>query len=147
MPGFCATCVTSKLPVILLLLLASFSLAAQDKGDEIIKSVYFRGGSYYIDSEQALDLSRWLDSIPNLLEKYQIQIVSHTDNIGGKQYNEWLSRMRSQRVYGILIQKDIPERIIHIKDWGSENPVYSNQSHQGMRMNRRVDVVLHPVVF
>jgi outer membrane protein OmpA-like peptidoglycan-associated protein len=147
MPGFCAAFTKNKHSLILLLLLFSFSLTAQDKGEEIIKSVYFRGGSYYIDSDQAVELSRWLDSIPNLLEKYQIQIVSHTDNIGGKQYNEWLSRMRSQRVYGILIQKDIPERIIHIKDWGSENPVYSNQSHQGMRMNRRVDVVLHPVVF
>jgi outer membrane protein OmpA-like peptidoglycan-associated protein len=125
----------------------SFACAAQGKGDEITKSIFFRGGSYRIDQGQAQELSRWLDSIPNLLEKYQIQIVSHTDNIGGKRYNEWLSSMRSQMVYGILIQKDIPERIIHVKDWGSENPVYSNQSYQGVLMNRRVDVVLHPVVF
>lgn len=147
MPGFCVNCMTSKLTVLCFFGLVSFSLPAQDKGDEIVKSIFFRGGSYYIDRDQEVELSRWLDSIPNLLEKYQIQIVSHTDNIGGKQYNEWLSRMRSQQVYGILIQKDIPKRIIHIRDWGSENPVYSNQSHMGMRMNRRVDVVLHPVVF
>lgn len=120
---------------------------AQVKGDAISKSIFFGGGSYYIDDEQAVDLSRWLDSIPNLLEKYEVQIVSHTDNIGGKRYNEWLSKMRSQMVHGLLIQKDIPERIIHTKDWGSENPVYSNQTYQGAVMNRRVDVVLHPVVF
>ncbi len=37
----------------------------------------------------------WLESFPNLLEKYDIQLISHTDPIGGKEYNEWLSKMRS----------------------------------------------------
>jgi len=120
---------------------------AQTPHDELIKSIYFGGGSYELDELQATELSRWLDSIPNLLEKYEILLVSHTDNIGGKRFNEWLSRMRSQTVHGVLIRKDIPERIIHIKDWAAENPVYSNTSHMGMRLNRRVDVVLHPVVF
>jgi outer membrane protein OmpA-like peptidoglycan-associated protein len=120
---------------------------AQVRGGEISKSIYFGGGSYYMDEEQAIMLSQWLDSIPNLLEKYEIQLISHTDNIGGKRYNEWLSRMRSQTVHGLLIQKDIPERMIHTRDWGAENPVYENDSYQGILMNRRVDVVLHPVVF
>jgi len=120
---------------------------AQVRGAEISKSIFFGGGSYYMDDEQAIMLSRWLDSIPNLLEKYEIQLISHTDNIGGRRYNEWLSRMRSQTVHGLLIQKDIPERMIHTRDWGSENPVYDNDSYQGVLMNRRVDVVLHPIVF
>ncbi|MBI1769506.1 MAG: OmpA family protein [Bacteroidetes bacterium] len=136
-----------KISFFSLLLLTSIAVDAQFKDDSITKSIFFGGGSYYIDDEQVVDLGRWLDSIPNLLEKYQIQIISHTDNIGGLRYNQWLSEMRSQMVHGILIQKDIPERIIHIKDWGLENPVYSNDSYQGLRMNRRVDVVLHPVVF
>jgi outer membrane protein OmpA-like peptidoglycan-associated protein len=125
----------------------SFSSHAQVRGGEISKSIFFGGGSYYMDDEQATMLSRWLDSIPNLLEKYEIQLISHTDNIGGKRFNEWLSRMRSQTVHGLLIQKDIPERMIHTRDWGMENPVYENDSYQGVIMNRRVDVVLHPVVF
>jgi outer membrane protein OmpA-like peptidoglycan-associated protein len=128
-------------------ILTAIAAEAQIKDGAISKSIFFGGGSYYIDNDQALELGRWLDSIPNLLEKYQIQIISHTDNIGGRRYNQWLSEMRSQMVHGILIQKDIPERIIHIKDWGLENPVYSNDSFQGAIMNRRVDVVLHPIVF
>ncbi len=127
--------------------LISFKTVAQTPAGELSKSIFFGGGSYYMGEEQAMMLSRWLDSIPNLLEKYEIMLVSHTDNIGGKRYNEWLSKMRSQTVHGLLIQKDIPERMIHTKDWGSENPVYTNDSYQGIMMNRRVDVVLHPVVF
>ncbi|MFM9836663.1 MAG: OmpA family protein [Cyclobacteriaceae bacterium] len=136
-----------KLSVILLGLFISISSMAQKSTDEIRKSIYFDGGSYYIDEYQAADLSRWLDSIPNLLDKYEIQLISHTDPIGGKRYNEWLSRMRSQAVFDILIQKDIPEKFIHSKDWAFENAVYSNDNYQGMVMNRRVDVILFPIVF
>jgi outer membrane protein OmpA-like peptidoglycan-associated protein len=120
---------------------------AQQQSDEIRKSIYFGGGSYYVTDEQITSLFQWLDSIPNLLDKYNIQLISHTDPIGGKEYNEWLSQMRSLAVEGILIQKPIPEHKISIKDWGLENPVYSNNSWQGMEMNRRVDVILYPIIF
>jgi outer membrane protein OmpA-like peptidoglycan-associated protein len=133
--------------VIILLLVCSRVFGQAIQPDEIRKSIYFDGGSYLIDDYQAGDLAHWLDSIPNLLDKYEIQLISHTDPIGGKRYNEWLSRMRSEAVYGILIKKDIPEKMIHIKDWGLENPVYENDSWQGRIMNRRVDVILRPIVF
>ncbi|MFN7372493.1 MAG: OmpA family protein, partial [Cyclobacteriaceae bacterium] len=115
--------------------------------EQLRKSIYFDGGSYFIDEFQVKELSDWLDSIPNLLEKYEIQLISHTDPIGGKRYNQWLSRMRSEAVLQLLVEKDIPERLIHIKDWGLENPVYANDNWQGRVMNRRVDVIVHPVAF
>lgn len=120
-------------------------LAAQQ--EEIRKSIYFRGGSYYIDKYQAQELSNWLDSIPNLLQKYQIQLTSHTDPIGGKEFNEWLSKMRSEAVFELLKENSIPENIIHIKNWDYENAVYRNDNHYGRMLNRRVDVILHPLVF
>lgn len=115
--------------------------------DEIRKSIYFRGGSYYVDKYQAEELSNWLDSIPNLLQKYQIQLTSHTDPIGGKEFNEWLSKMRSEAVFELLKENSIPENIIHIKNWDYENAVYRNDNHYGRMLNRRVDVILHPLVF
>ncbi|MBX2962359.1 MAG: OmpA family protein [Cyclobacteriaceae bacterium] len=115
--------------------------------DELRKSIYFGGGSYDVDEFQANDLLFWLDSIPNLLDKYEIHLISHTDPIGGRQYNEWLSKMRSQAVMELLIQKEIPEHKISIKDWGLENPVFRNDTRRGMSMNRRVDVILYPLIF
>jgi outer membrane protein OmpA-like peptidoglycan-associated protein len=134
-----------RLTILLVGLFSSGSMVAQQ--EEIRMSIFFGGGSYYLDDEQSTSLSRWLDSIPNLLDKYEIQLISHTDPVGGKRYNQWLSKMRSQVVFDALIQKDIPESIIHIKDWAFENPVYSNENYRGMSMNRRVDVILHPLVF
>lgn len=123
------------------------SHAYSQQFDEIRKSIYFGGGSYEIDEEQMVMLSNWLDSIPNLLDKYQIQLISHTDPIGGREFNEWLSKMRSQSVYDLLLQKDIPDQFITVKNWGLDNPIYSNQHYRGMRMNRRVDVILYPLVY
>jgi outer membrane protein OmpA-like peptidoglycan-associated protein len=115
--------------------------------DEIRKSIYFGGGSYYVDEFQANELLHWLDSIPNLLEKYDIHLISHTDPIGGRQYNEWLSKMRSHAVQELLLQRSIPDHKISIKDWGLENPVFRNDSRRGMSLNRRVDVILYPLIF
>ena len=128
------------------MLLLAF-LPGYSQQDEIRKSIYFGGGSYFIDDYQAQDLLNWLDSIPNLLEKYEIHLISHTDPIGGKQYNEWLSEMRSGAVEQLLLQRNIPEHKISVKDWGLENPVYRNDSRRGMSMNRRVDVILYPLIF
>jgi outer membrane protein OmpA-like peptidoglycan-associated protein len=128
-------------------MLVSSLCRAQGTVDEIRLSIYFGGGSYYIDDEQIGKLYHWLDSVPDLLDKYSIQLISHTDPIGGKAYNEWLSQMRSDAVENLLLQKPIPEHKITRKDWGLENPVYSNSSYSGMRLNRRVDIILYPVVF
>lgn len=131
---------------IILVFIFPWNAVAQQK-EEIRKSIYFDGGSYFIDEDQSNELFLWLDSIPNLTEKFEVQLISHTDPIGGREFNEWLSKMRSEAVHELLVIKNIPESIIHRKDWGLENPVFSNDSYRGMRMNRRVDVILHPIVF
>ena len=135
-----------KQVIILYLILVAFAGLSQNQ-DEIRKSIYFGGGSYDIDEIQMDELSIWLDSIPNLLDRYEIELISHTDPIGGKRFNEWLSKMRSEAVFDILINKSIPEKIIHIKDWNYDNPIYSNDSWEGRSMNRRVDVIVRPMVF
>ena len=127
--------------------LLSCALVSYAQQDEIRKSIYFGGGSYDVDDDQATQLFDWLDSIPNLLDKYDIHLISHTDPIGGREYNEWLSKMRSETVQQLLFRMAIPERKISIKDWGLDNPVYSNTTYHGMEMNRRVDVILYPIIF
>lgn len=133
--------------IVFTLLFFKISVLSAQQKDEIRKSIYFGGGSYDIDEAQAHELYQWLDSIPNLLDKFDIQLISHTDPIGGKEFNEWLSRMRSDAVLQLLIKKQIPRSRISIKDWNFDNPVYNNNNYSGMQMNRRVDVILYPVVF
>ena len=136
-----------RILICVLILAPVLSIAQEQNPDELRKSIYFRGGSYYVDEFQMETLHEWLDSIPNLLERYEIQLISHTDPVGGKEYNEWLSQMRSHAVQEILLQRAIPEHKISVKDWGLENAVYRNDSWAGRSMNRRVDVILYPLIF
>ena len=131
--------------VVLIVCFMPFLLSAQQVQDEhLVKSIFFGGGSWYIDQRQIDELYEFIDSFENL-ENYEITVHSFTDNIGGKEYNEWLSEMRSQSVLELLLLKDIPMEQIVVKDFGLVNPIYSNDSWSGKRMNRRVDVILWPI--
>jgi outer membrane protein OmpA-like peptidoglycan-associated protein len=121
---------------------------AQEKNEEdgpIRISIYFGGGSYYIDEEQQLYLQNFIEEFDKI-EDYNISIHSHTDNIGGIAYNQWLSEMRSKATVELLIILNVPEDLISIKDFGLYNPVYSNDTWIGKIKNRRVDILFWPVV-
>lgn len=120
--------------------------ACAQEQDDLRKSIYFGGGSYYIDDQQILELQSFIGKFEHL-ENYQINIFSHTDPIGGKEFNEWLSAKRSEAVYNLLLRSNVPVELIRVRDFGYSNPLYTNYSHQGRQMNRRVDVILFPVVF
>lgn len=116
---------------------------AQNFGEpSAIRSIYFRGGSYYVDREQTEALQHFLDSIPNL-HNFLITVHSHTDNVGGEEFNEWLSEMRSESVVEKLISNErVKPELIEIKDFGLFNPIYDNSTWEGRRKNRRVDIIL-----
>ncbi len=131
----------------IVLLVVIVSPAQNKKHPEyILKSIYFGGGSYAIDSLQLEELYYFIDSIPDI-NFYSISIHSHTDNIGGVQYNEWLSQMRGNSVINQLMNKEFKRENIVIKDFGQFNPVYDNTTFVGRMRNRRVDIIFWPMVF
>ncbi len=119
---------------------------AQTKGEPVyIQSIYFGGGDYRIDEEQQIDLQEFIESIPNI-EEYEISVHGHTDDIGGVEYNQWLSEMRSEMVVRQLVLKNIPREMVGIKDFGELNPIYDNNTWEGKLKNRRADVVFKKIV-
>ena len=118
----------------------------KDDPGYLIHSIYFGGGSYLIDEEQQKGLFDFIRSIPNI-EQYQVSVHAHTDNIGSKEYNQWLAAMRSESVISRLEQYNIDREMIEIKRFGKYNPVYDNDTWIGRLKNRRVDIILWPIVF
>lgn len=108
-----------------------------------IRSIYFGGGNWHVDPEQKQALYDWIDGVPNLHE-FEIVIHSHTDNIGSVEYNKWLSQMRSESVYQLLLDHAVPADWLFIRDYGELNPHFDNSSLSGRLKNRRVDVLLIP---
>ena len=128
------------------LLFSVFAQIAPKENPNLIKSIYFGGGSDWIDPQQISELREFIEGIPNL-DNYQISISSFTDNIGGLRYNQWLSQMRSQSVLRQLNKLNISDERVYIENNGQIRPYYDNQTHQGRLTNRRVDIVLTLIVY
>jgi OOP family OmpA-OmpF porin len=132
------------IPFVLVLSVLCNCYAQDEPPNYLLRSIYFGGGSYYIDSLQTEQLYQFIDSIPDI-RRYIISIHSHTDNIGGAAYNQWLSQMRSQSAIETLVEKEIRREDITVKDFGPFNPVFDNSTPEGRMKNRRVDIIFWPI--
>lgn len=130
--------------VLLFLCIVPRGVAQQPK--EEIRNIFFGGGSYYIDNEQINELSDFVKSLKNI-DYYDVTIISHTDNIGGKEYNQWLSDMRSRSVILQLKRMGVSSEIIRFRSDGLENPTFDNNTNLGRMRNRRVDIIFTPIAF
>ena len=136
----------------ILIILMSFAYLAQaqqseeEKPDYYIFSIYYGGGSYYITPDQKQGLAEFLEKIPDI-DQHEISVHGHTDDIGGRQYNQWLSEMRCESAISELLKNAlIRADQISIEEFGELNPIYDNSTWEGKLKNRRVDVIIKPVV-
>ena len=106
----------------------------------ITKSIFFGGGSYYVDSDQATALKELIESIESP-ELYEVYVHGHTDDIGSLEYNQWLSDMRTDEVIQKIINNGFDQGVVFKKDFGELSPVYDNSTWDGKLKNRRVDII------
>ena len=90
-----------------------------------------------------------MDKIANVLVRYgktHLTVVGHTDNVGTNQYNQTLSERRSGAVADYLRSKGvIPQRLVSMGQ-GENSPRATNTTEEGRRLNRRVEIVVEPIV-
>lgn len=72
----------------------------------------------------------------------KIQLEGHTDNVGTDEYNQKLSQRRAEAVRDYLIQQSVPADAVTAVGLGKDDPVASNTTAAGRKMNRRVDMVV-----
>jgi outer membrane protein OmpA-like peptidoglycan-associated protein len=69
-------------------------------------------------------------------------IIGHTDNQGGRAYNQRLSEARAAAVLSWLVQHGIDPNRLKSEGRGMDKPVASNETEEGRALNRRTEVVL-----
>ena len=70
-------------------------------------------------------------------------IEGHTDNIGGKTYNEKLSQRRAEAVKDYLVKNfSIDASRLTAKGYGMTKPISDNKTKEGRQKNRRVEAVV-----
>lgn len=69
-------------------------------------------------------------------------IEGHTDNVGNVDYNLALSQRRADSVKLYLVENGISSQRLTTKGLGQEQPLASNDSADGRRSNRRVEIII-----
>jgi outer membrane protein OmpA-like peptidoglycan-associated protein len=89
-----------------------------------------------------------LYSIGNVLKgqnNFHLNIYGHTDNIGKPSYNYKLSTDRAKNVFRyMVVNKFINEFQGIYKGFGETKPVADNNTKNGQKKNRRVEIIIIP---
>jgi OmpA-OmpF porin, OOP family len=68
------------------------------------------------------------------------EVAGHTCNIGPEAYNQMLSERRANAVRDYFIQKGIAAERVRAVGYGESRPAASNDTEEGRRVNRRVEL-------
>src|SRR5215813_13998795 len=106
-----------------------------------MSDVLFRTGSYELAPEARERLAK-VSGIVLAYPSLRLQVEGHTDNVGGDDYNQQLSERRAGAVRDYLVEQGIASGSITSRGFGKTVPVATNDTADGRRQNRRVELVL-----
>jgi len=107
----------------------------------ILKGIYFKTSSSSLTDAS----TRQLDVIAQKLKtskEVKVMLQGHTDNTGSEAINKRLSTNRAVSVKNALIKRGIESNRIIAKGKAGQTPIASNNTKEGKRLNRRVDIAV-----
>jgi outer membrane protein OmpA-like peptidoglycan-associated protein len=106
-----------------------------------MSDVLFEFGQYTLKPEAREKLAKVsgiLLSFPGLT----LEVDGYTDNVGSDEFNQKLSEERAGAVRDYLTSQGVSAGSITTKGFGKVNPIASNDTPEGRKENRRVELVV-----
>lgn len=87
----------------------------------------------------------WLNRLAEMLKRANayVCVSGHTDDVGDEDYNMRLSRDRAIAVYNYLINRGVPVNKLSYAYYGESDPIATNETEEGRRINRRVEFIIN----
>ena len=85
-----------------------------------------------------------LEQAIDVFPESQVIVEGHTDAFGSDNQNLTLSQSRAQSVVQHLIAEAVAPRSLRSVGYGESRPVANNETEEGRKRNRRIDVVIQP---
>jgi len=105
--------------------------------------VKFGFGKHVLSKSARVAIDEFANQLKEQNKAVYIEIQGHTDNVGGKDYNEKLGEERAEAVREYLNKEHhFPLHRINVISYGESEPVASNKSKSGRAQNRRVALVV-----
>ncbi len=136
---------------LLIILLAISSICMAQKGGKkkpagppptYQKSIFFESGKYELTDSGKMSVMGIIDSLTQY-SVFQIFIKGNADATGDSIKNQKLSEDRSLKVKELMVTSGVDEKFITVNSLGENAPVASNETEDGKRMNRRVDIIIN----
>jgi len=105
--------------------------------------VKFKSGSYELDKAAKAALDDFAGKVKALGEPYFVEVQGHTDDVGGRKYNDDLGQRRADEVRRYLSRaQQVPLNRMSTISYGDTLPVATNKTKAGRASNRRVVIVV-----
>ncbi len=116
-------------------------LSAREKAELINgQHIYYENGKYYPVSNQLLDeVIDFLQEHPS----FKVKFNGYSDAGGKRDTNKYVSRKRAKNCYYYLTEKGISSSRVSYYGYGERDPVATNKTEAGRRLNRRVEIYLY----
>lgn len=108
----------------------------------MIEGTAFQFGSEQLTDSASGSLLR-VGRLIDLVQPTRVRLVGHTDSQGDDEANRRLSLRRAQAVRDWLVRnRGISAKQMQVEGRGEDQPIASNDTPEGRRANRRVEVIL-----
>ena len=101
--------------------------------------IYFKHNSMRL-SDEAYEVLDQIVDLGSSNPVLKIIVEGYTDSLGHPVYNKNLSKMRAEVIKKYLVDKGIPAAKIETVGMGPENPIASNETYEGRKLNRRIEI-------
>lgn len=117
-------------------------LAPVKDGEKIrLNNIFFDFDEANLKPASYPELNRLAELLTNH-KSVRILISGYTDNKGSDEYNMELSAQRAKSVLDYLTESKIDKERLEYTGHGSANPLMSNDTEEGRKMNRRVEITI-----
>ena len=121
----------------------TFNVTEEDRTvvNEAVKNLEFNSGSTVISDSSYPSLT----TLAKLLatKKYHLKLAGYTDATGSAEINLTLSKERAEAIKMFLVSKGADPVLIETAGYGKANPIASNKTKAGRKLNRRVEFSLY----
>jgi outer membrane protein OmpA-like peptidoglycan-associated protein len=118
--------------------------------DDLLKINLSNEVSFGFDSAQLKPaFLKTLDKVSDVLRRFDrsiVHVIGHTDSVGAERYNQSLSERRAQSVADYMSRQGVSLGRLRTEGRGELEPRDSNTTEAGRQLNRRVELIIKPVV-
>ncbi len=122
--------------------LSNLSSKYRTASKAILNNIYFDFGTSQLRPESN-EVLRELFNVLSTNPQLRVEIAGHTDSVGPKDVNQWLSENRAKSVKKVMVNLGIPDNRMVATGYGESKPFATNDNEEeGRELNRRIEVLV-----